>query len=128
MVFLYVSHILKRQMYVSSARKIDTHSSQRQRLFSCTKPPITGPVLRLCQCLPVIATTNIPILGPRFGAITKKEVALVLYLGTQMCAIVPDPTLEAGLPKNPAKKRQTSTDATLLETAEPTMNNVAKAD
>ena len=78
-------------------------------LYCAANPPTTGPKA-----------------GPRNGASTNNDVATARFTGGQMSAFVPAPTARLGEPKNPAKKRQTSSDAKFGEKPAPKVNNAAR--
>lgn len=73
----------------------------------------------------IILNADVPMHGPMKGAITKSAVDGPRRAGGHMSAIVPPPTLNAGLPNTPAKKRQMTTEAMLLEVAAPIRKSVA---
>lgn len=68
---------------------------------------------------------DIPIQGPIKGAITKRAVAGPRRAGGHISAIVPPPTLNAGLPNTPAKKRQITSAAMFFDVAAPMRKRVA---
>lgn len=68
--------------------------------------------------------TDSPMQGPIKGAMTNSAVAGPRRAGGHMSAIVPPPTLKAGLPKTPAKKRQMTTPPILLDVAAPTRKRI----
>jgi hypothetical protein len=69
---------------------------------------------------------NIPIHGPRNGDMTKSIVDGPRRAGGQISAMVPPPTLNAGLPNMPAKKRQMAIPAIVGDRAEPIKNSTER--
>jgi hypothetical protein len=65
-----------------------------------------------------------PIAVPRKGARRNMDVALARLLGGKRSAFVAAPTARTGLPVRPAKKRQMSKDARLVEKPAPRVKSM----
>ena len=64
-----------------------------------------------------------PKTGPRKGVKMKKHTTNPRFAGVYKSALVPAPILRGGEPKTPAKNRQTTRDAKVLEKPAPIMKS-----
>ena len=64
-----------------------------------------------------------PKTGPRKGVKMKKHTTNPRFEGVYKSALVPAPILRGGEPKTPAKNRQTTRDAKVLEKPAPIMKS-----